>query len=102
MTNVAESSIRRTANGIVFTVRVLPRASHPGFADFQKGVVKVRIAAPPVDGRANEACIQLLAQALGVKKAQVAILSGHTGRTKTVAVAGVSPEYLQACLTAKD
>ena len=66
---------------------MLPRASHPGIAGVQEGALKVRIAAPPVDGKANEACIQLLAEVLGVKKGQVAILAGHTGRTKTVAVA---------------
>ena len=101
MANAAESFIRRTAKGITFTVRVLPRASLPGLAGIQEGAVKVRITAPPVDSKANEACIQLLAQALGVKKTQVAILAGHTGRTKTIAVTGVSPAHLQACLTAK-
>ena len=90
--------IRQTAAGIVFNVRVIPRASRPGLAGIQEGALKLRLAAPPVEGKANDECIRLLAQVLGVKKGQVTILAGHTGRTKTVAVAGIGPEAVTAAL----
>ena len=81
--------IRETADGAVFSVRVVPRASRSEAAGIQDGALKLRITAPPVDGKANEECIRLVAGILGVKRAQVAIIAGHTSRTKTVAVAGV-------------
>ena len=101
MTAGSDLAIRRTSAGIVFTVRVLPRSSHPGIAGLQEGALKVRIAAPPVDGKANEACLQLIAEVLGIKKGQVTLLAGHTSRNKTVAVAGISPERLQRCIAAQ-
>lgn len=89
-------TVRRTGDGIVFPVRVVPRASHPGFAGVQDGALKLRIAAPPLEGRANEECIRLIAGLLGVKKSQVTIIAGHTARTKTVAVAGTGPGAVAA------
>lgn len=93
-------AIRRTDSGVVFPVRVVPRASHPGIAGIQDGALKLRLSAPPVEGRANEACIRLLAELLGVKRGQVTIIAGHTARTKTVAVAGIEPESVAALCAA--
>jgi uncharacterized protein YggU (UPF0235/DUF167 family) len=53
-----------------------------------------------VEGKANEACIALLAELLGVKKAQVAIIAGHASRTKTVAVEGVKATEIAALIAA--
>ncbi|MDA8126001.1 MAG: DUF167 domain-containing protein [Deltaproteobacteria bacterium] len=94
--------IRQTAAGVVFSVRVIPRASHPGIAGVQGEALKVRIAAPPVEGKANEACIGLLADLLGIKKGQVAIIAGHASRTKTVAVAGIGAKDVAALLPRED
>lgn len=52
--------------------------------------LKVRLTAPPVDGAANAALIELLADRLGVSRAAVSIISGHAGRTKIVEVAGIT------------
>ena len=82
-------SVRETATGAAFRVRVVPRAARSGIAGIQDDALRLRITAPPVEGKANEACIRLLADVLGVKRGQVTIIAGHASRTKTVAVTGV-------------
>jgi uncharacterized protein (TIGR00251 family) len=93
---------RETEKGIVFQIRVVPRASHPGLAGVQDEALKIRIAAPPVEGKANEECIRLLATLLGVKRGQVTIIAGHASRTKTVAVAGIGAKDVAALFTCAD
>jgi len=88
--------LRETETGVIFRIRVVPRASRSGAAGIQGDTLKLRITAPPVEGKANEACIALLAELLGVKRTQVAIISGHTSRTKTVAVEGVKAKEIAA------
>lgn len=92
--------LRETAAGVLFQIRVVPRASRGGVAGIQGEALKLRITDPPVEGRANEACIRLIAELLGVKRAQVAIVAGQTARTKTVAVAGLSGPEAAALLGA--
>ena len=91
-------SIRETAAGAVFKVRVVPRASRSEMAGIQGDSLKLRLNAPPVEGKANEECIRLLAEILGVRKTQVTIIAGHTARTKTIAVEGIRAEALAALL----
>ena len=91
-------SIRETAAGAVFRIRVVPRASRSGIAGIQNDALKLRITAPPVEGKANEECIRLLAETLGVKKGQVTIIAGHASRTKTVAVDGVKAKEIAAII----
>lgn len=93
-------TIRETAGGAVFRIRVVPRASRSGIAGVQDDALKVRITAPPVEGKANEECIRLLADVLGVKRAQVAIIAGHASRIKTVAVAGVKADRVASLIAA--
>jgi len=92
--------LRETETGVIFRIRVVPRASRSGAAGIQGDTLKLRITAPPVEGKANEACIALLAELLGVKRTQVAIISGHTSRTKTVAVEGVKAKEIAARIAA--
>lgn len=75
---------------ITFLVRVTPRAKRNEIIGAADGALKVKLAAPPVEGAANEALTKFLAERLGVRAAQVEIVSGHTARTKTVRVAGIS------------
>jgi uncharacterized protein (TIGR00251 family) len=89
-------SIRETAAGAVFRIRVVPRASRSEVAGIQGDALKLRITAPPVEGKANEECIRLLAETLGVKKGQVTIIAGHASRTKTVVIAGIRSEAVTA------
>jgi uncharacterized protein (TIGR00251 family) len=91
-------SVRETAAGVVFRIRVIPRASRSGIAGIQDDALKLRIMAPPVEGKANEACARLLADILGVKKGQVQIIAGHASRTKTVAVEGVQADRIASLL----
>jgi uncharacterized protein (TIGR00251 family) len=56
------------------------------------GVLLVRVAAPPVDGAANRACVELVAEVFGVKRGQVTLASGETAREKRLTIAGLSDE----------
>lgn len=56
---------------------------------------KIRVAAPPVDGRANDALVQLLSETLDVPRRDVEIVSGHGGRDKIVALAGIGPDEIE-------
>jgi uncharacterized protein len=91
--------VRETANGAVFRIRVVPRASRGGAAGIHGDALKLRVVAPPSEGKANDECIRLLAEILGVKRAQVAIVAGHAARTKTVAVKGVEAASVAAILS---
>jgi len=92
--------LRETETGVIFRIRVVPRASRSEPAGIQDDALKLRITAPPVEGKANEACITLLAELLGVKRTQVAIIAGHGSRTKTVAVDGVKAKEIAARIAA--
>jgi len=75
---------------VILKVRVQPRASRDEIADEMDGALKVRLQAPAIDGRANEALIAYLAALLKRPKSAVTILSGERGRLKRVAIHGVS------------
>jgi len=78
------------AGGIVFTVRVTPRASRDAIEGEHQGALKVRLTAPPVEDRANEALCEFLAGRLNVPQSAVRILTGAKSRTKRISIAGVS------------
>jgi uncharacterized protein (TIGR00251 family) len=75
---------------LVFAVRVVPRASKSGVAGEHDGRLRVRVAAPPVEGAANEELVRFLAKAFGVPARDVEIVSGHASKSKRVRVRGVS------------
>jgi hypothetical protein len=70
-------------------VRLTPRAGRDALTGLRDGVVQARVAAPPVDGKANDALCRLLAKALGVAPSRVAVVKGQTARQKTVRVDGL-------------
>jgi len=76
----------------VVEVWVQPRASRDEVSGLQGEAVKVRLTAPPVEGRANDALVRLLAKRLGVPRAAVGIVRGQAARRKTVRVEGLGPE----------
>jgi uncharacterized protein (TIGR00251 family) len=96
--------IKEKAGRVVFLVQVLPRSSQCKLVGCQGDFLKIKITAPPVDGRANEECIRFLADVLGVKKDQVQIVSGFKAKRKTIAIQGLTikavEEVLAACLPA--
>jgi len=92
--------IRETADGAIFRIRVVPRASRSEAAGIQGDALKLRITQPPVEGKANDECIRLLAKILGVKRTQVTIIAGHAARTKTVAVEGMKADRVASLIGA--
>jgi len=85
---------------LIFNVKVVPRASRSELVGEQDGTLRVRIAAPPVAGAANEELIRLLAKKLEVRASSVTIVSGEASRMKKIAVKGITAQELQA-LTVK-
>lgn len=77
-----------TNDGIKLRVRVTPRASRSEIAGLHGDALKIRLHAPPVDGAANEALIEFLADALDVPRSTVHIERGHTGRSKEITIRG--------------
>ena len=82
--------IESTRTGIILDVRVIPRAGKSGIAGLRDNAVLVRLNAPPVEGAANTELIEILADALGVPKRAVAIVSGDRSRQKRVRIDGVT------------
>jgi len=87
--------LRESKKGLTFDIQVIPHASRAEIAGVQEGAFKVKVTAPPVEGAANEACIKLLANELGLKKSQIKISSGAKSRKKTVMIKDISKEELQ-------
>lgn len=79
---------------VVITVHVVPAASKSEIVGSEGGVLKVRVAAPPVNDKANRALVKLLAKTLGVSSSQVEITSGHKSRRKTARVYGASTDAI--------
>jgi len=73
-------------------VRVTARASRDELAGLRDGVLHVRVSAPPVDGKANQAVCKLIARALGVGRTSVTVVKGERSRDKVVRIDGVEPE----------
>jgi uncharacterized protein (TIGR00251 family) len=86
---------------VVFSVRVQPRASKDEIAGEMDGALKIRLRAPAVEDRANQALIEFLAQTLNTAKATVRILSGERSRTKRIEVHGVTADQVQQLLIAE-
>ncbi|MQA28433.1 MAG: hypothetical protein GEU82_01145 [Luteitalea sp.] len=84
--------IHARGGSISFWVRVVPRASRDAIEGEFQGALKVRLTAPPVEDRANEALRRLLAARLNVPTSAVTIVTGGKGRTKRVSIAGVTEE----------
>jgi uncharacterized protein (TIGR00251 family) len=83
---------------LILNVRVVPRASKSEIVGLLDGALKVRIAAPPVDGAANAELVKLLAKAFGVSKGNVKIVSGDTSKNKRVSISSAANSMIQAVL----
>ena len=89
---------REGAGGAVLELLVQPRASRTRVVGEHDGRLKLQLAAPPVEGEANAALLAFLADALAVKRADVSLLAGESGRRKRVRIAGVAAEAAAARL----
>jgi uncharacterized protein len=76
-------------------IYVQPRASKTEIAGMHDGRIKVRLAAPPIDGAANAALIEFIATRLAIAKSRVRIVAGETGRRKVVEVDGIAEDMVQ-------
>jgi len=90
--------LREVPGAVVLEILVQPRASRTRVVGEHDGRLKIQLAAPPVDGEANQALVEFLAEALGVRKGDVAIDRGLTGRRKTVRVTGPGAAAVRAAL----
>ena len=79
-------AVRREGQRLSFTIRVTPRASANAVAGERDGVLLVRVTATPVEGKANDAVVALLAKALGTPRGAVQVVRGASSRTKRVSV----------------
>ena len=86
------------AAALTLDIIVQPRASRPGVGPMVGDRVRVAVTAPPVDGKANAAVIEALAEAFGVRRAAVQIVRGETGRRKTVRIDGADAGALNRVL----
>lgn len=88
------SPIAAHARGSVLAVTVVPRAAKTGIERSTDGTLRIRLAAPPVDGAANAALLRFLSAILDIPRSRVAIVSGATSRRKRVVVEGVGVDDL--------
>ena len=83
----------------IIRVRVLPRTSKNQIVGMDGGVFKVKLTAPPVEGKANKALVQFLAKKLGLPKRDIEIVSGEHSREKSIRINGLSVEEVMGKLT---
>jgi uncharacterized protein (TIGR00251 family) len=88
-------AIKETDQGITVAVRVHPRAKKNAITGELGDALKVSLTTPPIEGRANEACIEFFARLLKVPCSSVTIASGQTSRNKVIRVAGVTGQYVR-------
>ncbi len=91
---MSKPTIQEDAGGVVFTAKIVPGSSRTVVAGVLEEMVKIRVAAPPEKGKANQCLIAFLAGQLGVRKNAIEIVSGQTNPVKQVRIAGVSAATL--------
>lgn len=93
--------LRASDGAVTLDLAIQPRASRSRVVGEHGDRLKVQIAAPPVDGEANAALIELLADVLDVPRRQIEIAAGATGKRKTVRVLGLDAETIERALASK-
>ena len=83
-------------------VRITPRSARNEIIGWRDGMLRVRVTAPPVDGKANAALERLIAKTLGVRTSAVSVVSGARGREKTIEIEGYSEEAVHDLLRGED
>ena len=94
--------VQDTKDGAILTVHIQPKASTTECVGIHGDAVKIRVAAPPVDGAANEELIRFLARRLSISSTSVQIHSGASGRHKRVLLKGTTAQLVMACLNLGD
>ena len=88
-------AIRESPTGVTFAVKVHPRAKKNAIIGELGDALKLSLTSPPVEGRANDACIEFFAKLLKVPRSSVTIASGQTSRQKMIRVSGLSAEEVR-------
>jgi uncharacterized protein len=89
------AAIKNSPNGVTFAVKVQPRAKRNAITGEVGDTLKLALTAPPVDGKANEACIEFFAKLLNLPRSSVTIASGQTSRNKVIRVAGLTAQQVR-------
>jgi uncharacterized protein len=92
--------IHETSGGVTFAVKIHPRAKKSAITGQIGDEMKVSLTAPPVDGKANEACIEFFANLLKVARSSITIAAGQTSRNKVIRVAGLTAQQVKDRLSA--
>ena len=90
--------VRDSPSGVSFAVKIHPRAKKNAITGELGDALKVSLTTPPIEGRANEACIEFFAKLLNVPRSSVTIASGQGSRNKVIRVVGLSAEELRKCI----
>ncbi|UCD49910.1 MAG: DUF167 domain-containing protein [Phycisphaerales bacterium] len=91
----SQPNIQEDERGVTFVAKIVPGSSKTAVVGLLDGMIKVKVAAPPEKGKANQCLIAFLAKKLGVKKNAIRIVTGQTNPVKHVQITGVSAETLQ-------
>jgi len=94
-------SLTMHQDGVILPVRAQPGARKAGIVGEHGGSLKVAVTAPPEDGRANKALLEVLREQLGLKRSQLELLSGETSREKRFLVRGLTKDELSARIAAR-
>jgi len=92
-------SFKESPAGVTFAVKLHPRAKKDAITGEVGDALKLSLTTPPVEGRANAACIEFLANLLKVSRSSITIAAGHTSRKKVIRVVGLSAAEVERRLT---
>ena len=95
-----ESCLSESPDGVILHVKVIPNASRNQMEGLHGGALKIRLSAPPVDGKANEILVRILADQLGCHKRDIQLIRGQTARHKVLAIQGMTMDAVAAKLLA--
>jgi uncharacterized protein (TIGR00251 family) len=91
---MTDLTIENIGDGVIFPAKIVPGSSRTCISGVLNGMLKVKVAAPPERGKANQRLIEFLGKQLGVKKNAISIISGQTNPVKQIRVLGVSTDAL--------
>jgi uncharacterized protein len=94
--------IKPYGNGIRFSAIIQPRSSKNEVTGVYKDALKIRLTSPPVDGKANKACLQFFAKWLGISSSKISIVQGLSSKSKTIEVANLTEKQFHEILKIKN
>jgi uncharacterized protein (TIGR00251 family) len=90
--------LKETPNGVAFSIQVVPRSSRCEIVGIINDTLKIRLTAPPVEGKANEECLRFLSALFDVSKNRLSIVGGQTSRRKIIQVSGMGSTEMEGLL----